>query len=157
MDEEEYTPTWSREALLAGQAALDKIADMPGTGNGSNLNLLEAMFNDPRLAGIDSYFLPDEEYPYQEACSPEFLKALLQGYRIISTKQIATEFRKVASQGGQQIIRYLNKGCFLDTEVKYHLVDDVGFDDTGVDFHEVAKELAGEIGNELEVMAEEGY
>lgn len=157
MDEEDYTPTWSREALLAGQAALDEIADMPGTGNGSNLNLLEAMFNDPRLAGIDSYFLPNKEYPHQEACSPEFLKALLHGYQIISTKQIATEFRKVASQGDQQIIRYLNKSCFLDTEVKYHLVDDVGFDDTGVDFREVAKELASEIGSELEVMVEEGY
>lgn len=157
MDEEEYTPTWSRKALLAGQATLDEIADMPGTGNGSNLNLLEAMFNDPRLAGIDSYFLPDEEYPYQEACSPEFLKALLHGYQIVSTKQIADQFRQIAAQDEQQIIRYLNKGCFLDTEVKYHLVDDVGFDDTGVDFREVAKALASEIGSELEVMAEEEY
>lgn len=51
MSEEDYTPTWSREALLAGQAALDEIADMPGTGNGSNLNLLEAMFNDPPFSG----------------------------------------------------------------------------------------------------------
>lgn len=157
MSEEDYIPTWSREDLLAGQAALDKIAKMPGTGNGSNLNLLEAMFNNPRLAGIDSYFLPDKEYPYQEHCTPGFRKALLQGYDIISTKQIAEQFRQVAAQGEQQIIRYLNKGCFLDTEVKYHLVDGVGFDDTGVDFREVALKLAQEIGSELEVMAEEKY
>lgn len=156
MDEEKYIPTWSREDLLAGQAALDEISKMPGTGN-SDMNLLEAMFNDPRLAGIDSYFLPDKKYPHQEACSPEFLKALLHGYQIVSTKQIADQFRQIAAQDEQQIIRYLNKGCFLDTEVKYHLVDDVGFDDTGVDFREVAKALASEIGSELEVMAEEGY
>lgn len=155
MDEEEYTPAWSREDLLKGQAALDEIAKMPGTGNGSNLNLLETMFNDPRLAGIDSYFLPDKEYPYQEHCTPGFRKALLQGYAVISTKQIAEQFRQVAAQGEQQIIRYLNKGFFLNTEVKYHLVDRFGFDDTSVDFREVARELAQEIGSELEVMAEE--
>lgn len=155
--DEEFTPAWSREDLLAGQAALDEIADMPGTGNGSNLNLLEAMFNDPRLPGIHCYFLAHFEYPHQEVCGPDFKKALLQGYKIVSTQQIAVEFRKVATQGDQQIIRYLNKGCFLDTEAKYHLVDDVGFDDTAIDFRKVAKALASEIGSELEVMAEEGY
>lgn len=158
MDEEEYTPIWSREALLAGQAALDEIADIPGTGNGSNLNLLEAMFNDPRLAGIDSYFLPDEEYPHQESCSPEFLPHLLEGGKLVSTSQIAYDMRIAVAQGDNQAIKYLAKNCFLDTEAKYHFFDQLGrFDDTGIDMREIAKALTSEIGNELEVMAEEGY
>lgn len=157
MDEEEYTPTWSREDLLAGQKALDEISKMPGTGN-SDMNLLEAMFNDPRLAGIDSYFLPDEEYPYQESCSPEFLPHLLEGGKIVSTSQIAYDMRIAAAQGNQQAIKYLAKNCFLDTASKYHFFDQLGrFDDSGIDMREIAKELASEIGNELEVMAEEGY
>lgn len=158
MDEEEYTPTWSREALLAGQAALDEIADMPGTGNGSNLNLLEAMFNDPRLAGIDSYFLPNEEYPEQEHCDPGFLANLLEGGKLVSTNQIAYGMRIAVAQGNQQAIKYLAKNCFLDTASKYHFFDQLGrFDDSGIDMRAIAKELASEIGNELEVMAEEGY
>ena len=158
MDEEEYTPTWSREALLAGQAALDEIADMSGTGNGSNLNLLEAMFNDPRLAGIDSYFLPDEEYPYQKDCSPDFLPHLLEGGKLVSTSQIAYDMRIAVAQGDQQAVKYLAKNCFLDTTSKYHFFDQLGcFDDTGIDVRAIAKALASEIDSELEVMAEEGY
>lgn len=157
MDEEKYTPIWSREDLLAGQKALDEISKMPGTGN-SDMNLLEAMFNDPRLAGIDSYFLPDEEYPYQESCSPEFLPHLLEGGKIVSTSQIAYDMRIAAAQGNQQAIKYLAKNCFLDTASKYHFFDQLGwFDDSGINMREIAKALASEIGSELEVMAEEGY
>lgn len=157
MDEEKYIPTWSREDLLAGQAALDEISKMPGTGN-SDMNLLEAMFNDPRLAGIDSYFLPDEEYPHQDACSPEFLPHLLEGGKLVSTSQIAYDMRIAVAQGDQQAIKYLAKNCFLDTTSKYHFFDQLGrFDDSGINMREIAKALASEIGSELEVMAEEGY